>query len=360
MIKRNSFILLGLIVLTIITYYDYSMRASTVPTLNDSYTVKETKTDFTKIEYVNNIASNDLKDDTVLLMSIVNDKNSYGPGRNIAAFIAEINSLLYKKSLLSMGLLVSDESEFLTVNKLFDDYFKTNDLLNSFKKVTILYAPQIEAGVGINRENRHDDKLQRLRRKRLSRIRNFLINNSLELEKFTLSIDSDVNSINNKEMLLIFINSNLDIVVPRVSSDSNPDYDLNSWKGTRTKPNQQQLQLLDNNDWDNWHFVPGDVTGKMTHFKHVLKKISKSPSDDVSRRENYSIELDSVGGATLFVKSVILKQGIQFPPFYTIGTTWERDEGYDGVETEGLCYIAKTSGYQCYGMPNIVVNHSSD
>jgi hypothetical protein len=26
-------------------------------------------------------------------------------------------------------------------------------------------------------------------------------------------------------------------------------------------------------------------------------------------------------------------------------------EGYDGIETEGICFTAKTLGYKCWGMP---------
>lgn len=64
------------------------------------------------------------------------------------------------------------------------------------------------------------------------------------------------------------------------------------------------------------------------------------------------VEIDSVGGTVLFVKAEIFRKGINFPPYYVIGTDWNRIEGWDGIETEGLCYVAKASGYKCWGMPN--------
>ncbi len=42
---------------------------------------------------------------------------------------------------------------------------------------------------------------------------------------------------------------------------------------------------------------------------------------------------------------------------YIVGTKWEHKEGWDGIETEGICYMAKALGYKCWGMPNEIIKH---
>lgn len=358
MLRRTFVLLLGLFAIISITVFKSDI--SRVVIQASPVSVKETTAEFTKIEFINNVARCDLQGDTVLVLSIIDNKDSYGPNRNIRDYFHLIDELKFDKNQLSLALLISDKSEFLSVKLFFDEFFKRNSHAHSIKKVTLLHAPTIENDIGLNRENRHDNRLQRLRRKRLSRVRNFLINNSLEFEKFTLFIDSDITNISNNELLSIFINSKLDIVVPRIATDFDPDYDKNSWSGQRTVPNEEQMKMLDDNNWANWNYVPKDKVGKIKHFKNIIKQIDRAPEGDPTKQLNYSFELDAVGGAILFMKSIIYKQGIQFPPNYIIGTTWQRLEGYDGVETEGLCYIAKSSDYKCHGMPNLVGHHATN
>lgn len=69
------------------------------------------------------------------------------------------------------------------------------------------------------------------------------------------------------------------------------------------------------------------------------------------------VEVDSVGGTFLYVKGEVHRKGVSFPPYYVIGTTWESGEGWDGIETEGLCYVGRNLGYTCWGMPTINTNH---
>ena len=57
-------------------------------------------------------------------------------------------------------------------------------------------------------------------------------------------------------------------------------------------------------------------------------------------QKNDPVPLDSVGGTVLWVDANLHRDGVIFPPFYLIGSEWDRN-GYDGIETEGICYIAK-------------------
>jgi hypothetical protein len=67
--------------------------------------------------------------------------------------------------------------------------------------------------------------------------------------------------------------------------------------------------------------------------------------------------LDSVGGTFLFVKAEVHRKGVLFPNGYVIGTEWGMKEGWDGIETEGLCYLARQIGYQCWGIANEAIHH---
>ena len=58
--------------------------------------------------------------------------------------------------------------------------------------------------------------------------------------------------------------------------------------------------------------------------------------------------MDSVGGTILYIRANLIREGVVFPHFNIVGTTWEQ-AGWVGVETEGLCYMAKgLVGGGCY------------
>ena len=57
------------------------------------------------------------------------------------------------------------------------------------------------------------------------------------------------------------------------------------------------------------------------------------------------VRLDSVGGTILYLKSEAVHQGLNFLTYAAVGTSWNSSEGWDGIETEGMCYVAKTLRY---------------
>ncbi|CAH2351124.1 putative mannan polymerase complex subunit Mnn9p [[Candida] railenensis] len=322
--------------------------------------------DYTKISFTNQktVIDSEQEQKTLLILSSIVDDTAYGEHRTFDDFFNNIFSFNYARNVVSLGILIGSEKEFKIVDEYFQKYFSLlNDLSTSndvhkkiikkfVNKVTLITAPFIERGFEIERGDRHEDSVQRQRRRTIARSRNFILMNSLRDERYTLFLDSDIIDIKQKDMINIFIESGKDIIVPRVIMDWNNDYDKNSWRGERTVPNEEQLEKMDKNDWDNFHYVPNNIGDKMYHLSHSLL-LDDPETNDLK----YSVPLDSVGGAILFSKSVIFRQGIVFPTFYLIGTTWNRFEGYDGIETEGLCYSARTLGYSCWGYPNMVAEH---
>lgn len=61
------------------------------------------------------------------------------------------------------------------------------------------------------------------------------------------------------------------------------------------------------------------------------------------------VRLDAVGATVVMMKSALVRQGLVFSVGYMVGMDWG-DEGWDGIESEGLCLQARTMGSACYGM----------
>ncbi|KAF4320482.1 hypothetical protein JM18_005011 [Phytophthora kernoviae] len=130
------------------------------------------------------------------------------------------------------------------------------------------------------------------------------------------------------------IRSGLDIVHPTCAwgDDANSLYDRNAWTGHRkVRPPQAD------------DFVPGELS-----VKNML---------DLREESDSIVPLDSVGGSMLYVRADVHRQGVIFPAHYVIGSEWGA-EGYDGIETEGLCYNAHFLGFKCWGMPKETIYHS--
>lgn len=106
-------------------------------------------------------------------------------------------------------------------------------------------------------------------------------------------------------------------------------YDLNAWRGRRVGPNNIEQESLWK-DLSSWEPHPAD--GKTDILD---KAIDKSDNDDL-------IRLDSVGGTILMFRADLVRMGLNFPAGYVVGMTFEHGEGYDGIETEGVCVLSRS------------------
>lgn len=65
-------------------------------------------------------------------------------------------------------------------------------------------------------------------------------------------------------------------------------------------------------------------------------------------RDGELVRLDAVGGTILYMRAGLVWEGLNFPSYNVVGTSWGRDGG-DGIETEGVCYAARgLEGGGCY------------
>ncbi|RLN46156.1 hypothetical protein BBJ29_005770 [Phytophthora kernoviae] len=173
----------------------------------------------------------------------------------------------------------------------------------------------------------------------LARYRNYALFSTLERwHQHVLWLDADVDMIP-AGLLLKMTQSGLDILEPMCvrkynnENDNWYNYDLNAWVG------QRKVRPAHSNS----DFVPGPLNAKNLY--------------DLRNEKKPIVPLDSVGGTMLYVRAEVHRQGVLFPAHYVIGSEWGM-EGYDGIETEGLCYSAHFLGFKCWGMPNDIIFHA--
>jgi hypothetical protein len=118
------------------------------------------------------------------------------------------------------------------------------------------------------------------------------------------------------------------------------EYDLNTWKGTRVQPNAQEREAIARGEL----FVP-----RPEKVKYLNDFATQEQPEEW-------VQLDSVGATFLYVNSVAHREGVVFTTSYVVGGEWAH-EGYDGIESEGICYIARFLGYQCWGLATDFTTH---
>ncbi|KAI9205159.1 Anp1-domain-containing protein [Polychytrium aggregatum] len=273
----------------------------------------------------------------VLILSLAFNRLSFGGGdRSLADFLDMIQSLDYPKELLSLGILISSQRDFDRLMPIVSSFVQTQGLQRGS-----LFLREADRSGSIRDHRGRSGQTQR--RSHIAKLRNELLFRSLDNEDAVLWIDSDIIDVPH-DMLKKFVVSGLDIITPfcRKGTVGLRNHDLNAWSGKRTRPSPEQLRAIHSGEPTD--YVP----------RHSNSHLVNNMYDDGLERA----PLDSVGGTVLYVKAKVHRAGVIFPPFHLIGTDWDsEDGGYDGIETEGVCYMARTVGYRCWAMPQVIVSH---
>jgi hypothetical protein len=265
----------------------------------------------------------------VIILSIARGHESWGNQRSFQSYLEMIEKFEYPKELISFGLLISDKEEYELMKKTIETTMQVSSY-GSFKLILRIDDEYSST----DRTQRHRDDFQKQRRRTLARLRNYLLSGSLEDNDAVLWIDADIVSIP-PNLLSQMISSGKDIIVPQCQTPTNQYFDWNTWKGPRKKPDRRILE-------SGATFIPG-------------------PTEKTTFLYNYDqdfVEIDSVGGTVLFVRGDVHREGVIFPTQYIVGGDWEY-EGYDAIETEGICYLAQHLCYKCWGMPKAIVIHDN-
>ena len=284
---------------------------------------------------------------SLLVLTLTGDDTSWGRNdddaalRTLESFIDLVARTQYPFDRMSLGLLTSSES----------DYSKSKNIVGTagFQRSHVIYHPGY--GTTAGRSQRHAEATQTDRRRSIARLRNYLMLRTLQNEDHVIWLDADVywlppgivqKLIQQSLTTPPIYSRQAGIMTARCAQAQNSNYDRNAWAGPRLEPIEPgQKQSTD-------AFVPQPTR----ETKHMDQLVIGTTDDDL-------VPLDSVGGTILYMNSESIRQGLNFPTYCVVGTSWNSTEGWDGIETEGICYIAKTLGYGCYGLGGTwVVKHT--
>lgn len=267
----------------------------------------------------------------LLVLVLNNDETSWGvthrgdSARTITSFLRLICETAYPARQISLGFLTSSRSEFIQ--------FKSVAKNEAYSTCHAIHHPGY--GVNVKRGDRHTEGTQRERRRSVARLRNYLMLRTLRNEQHVVWLDADVYWLTPGIIPKMIQHSqakpgNVGMITARCVQGNNKDYDRNAWAGPRLTPTPAQATD---------HFVPQATI----HTKFLEQLVSNTSEDDL-------VHLDSVGGTILYMAADMVRQGLTFPVYNAVGTLWDTREGWDGIETEGLCYIAKSLGFGCFGL----------
>ena len=274
----------------------------------------------------------------LLVLVLNNDESSWGvtnhgyAARTVGSLMELLQGTGYPSDLISLGLLTSSKSEFARSKSVISQM--------SFSTSYIIHHPGY--GAAVERTDRHVEGTQRERRRMIARLRNYLMLRTLQSEQHILWLDADVfwlapgiiqKMIQQSKGRPGNLVEKVGMITARCVQEDNPDYDRNAWVGPRLEPTlaqQTDLKTL---------FVP-QATTKTKFFAQL---VVDTTDDDL-------VHLDSVGGTMLYIAAEPVRQGLTFPTYNVIGAQWNSTEGWDGIETEGVCYIARSLGYGCFGL----------
>ncbi|EPS45099.1 hypothetical protein H072_864 [Dactylellina haptotyla CBS 200.50] len=304
-----------------------------------------------------------------LLLTLTNDLSSWGRmevnyKRNwsFTDYIERVRKQGMDPEELSLGLLTSSKEAL--------ESYK-NDLLRlkepmPWSEAEIIYLPDLPLPFerwNHTRDNRYntDAEKQWQRRRYIARFRNYLTSTTLKPRyEHMIWLDADVFELPNgmfKRFLEIgstnpekeedditpLVKAGLaadtqalpaGLVTLRSVNFDHPDYDRNAWTGYGKRPTNWELAQMTTKG--------RQYPGMETWAKALSQLLPGTKDDDL-------VKLDSVGGTALYIRAALVREGLVFPQYLVVGTEWGK-AGRDGVETEGLCYIAERMGWGCYAL----------
>lgn len=218
-----------------------------------------------------------------------------------------------------------------------------------------------EEAASFTYEERHDPAVQRRRRGALAALRNYLMLRSLRDEEHVVWIDADVVEFSAGIVQAMVGHASrrrgdVGLITAACHQNDMANYDKNAWAvdrnassildAVRADDRDRAVQTLD----DTRAFTDAIMASSSSAGSTANKNGdgSGSGSDGSGDGDDELLPLDSVGGTILYIRADLIRQGVIFPTFNVVGTTWSQD-GWIGVETEGICYMASSiKGGGCY------------
>lgn len=196
--------------------------------------------------------------------------------------------------------------------------------------------------IGQGFSDRHDVKVQGIRRKLMGRARNWLLSSALKpYHSWVYWRDADIETSPGDVMeTLMSHNQDFDVVVPNVWRPlptflgNEQPYDLNSWIESET--GLELAKTLNEDD------VIVEGYAEYPTWRLHLAYIRETNGDP-----NECIDLDGVGGVSILAKARIFRQGTMFPLFTFM----------NHAETELFGKLLKKIGFRVGGLPHYTIWH---
>ena len=216
--------------------------------------------------------------------------------------------LTYPRHLISLGFLESDSSD-----NTFELLRRHQPALHRDFRRALMWKRDFRYAIPEGMD-RHTESIQVERRTVLARSRNHLLFHALDDEDWVLWMDVDLLDYP-PDVIETLLATGKEIVQPHcVIHYGGPTYDQNAWT---------------------------------EHGRNHMD----------SMRDKDLVRLDAVGGTMLLVKADLHRDGLIFPSFlYGLENRLIR-AGRGEVETEGLGVLAHDMGIECWGLPNLEIQH---
>ena len=279
----------------------------------------------------------------LLILVLTKDATSWGqdpdkPARTFHDFLDLLLTTNINLTTTSLALWTTSQEQY----QLFRT--ATTHLLQPLARLSI-FLDTNTADDTTDRANRHHPSLQSTRRSTVARLRNKLLLHALGPEPHHLWLDADIQYLSPGIIQLLLFHSTTTptagIITARCQDGPTYNYDKNAWAGARPGPGPETLSA-----------DPAIAAVEAESKARLVDELIDGTKD------SDLIPLDAVGGTILYMRAGLVWEGLNFPSYYTVGTRWGRD-GWDGIETEGLCYVARRlEGGGCYvlGGKNHVVH----
>lgn len=210
-----------------------------------------------------------------------------------------------------------------------------------FRSIQI-YQKDFGQVIGQGFSDRHDVKVQGIRRKLMGRARNWLLSTALKPYHswvYWRDVDIELSPGNILEFMMKF-SDKFDIIIPNVWRPlptflgREQPYDLNSWIES-----YEGLKLANSLDEDD---VIVEGYAEYSTWRAHLAYIRKHDGDPEE-----IIDLDGVGGVSILAKASVFRQGSNFPAFTFM----------NHAETEAFGKLSKAMGKRVGGLPHYTIWH---
>ena len=210
-----------------------------------------------------------------------------------------------------------------------------------FRSIQI-YQKDFGQVIGQGFSDRHDIKIQGIRRKLMGRARNWLLSTALKPYHswvYWRDVDIEISPGDILEFMMKFA-TDFDVIVPNVWRPlptflgSEQPYDLNSWIESN-----EGLKLAKSLDEDDV-IVEGyeEYATWRAHLAYIR---------DVNGDPEEIIDLDGIGGVSILSKASVFRHGSNFPAFTFM----------NHAETEAFGKLTKEMGLRVGGLPHYTVWH---